>query len=354
VAAKEGREDDARSLLEGVLKDEERWCAETQQVPTPDDIVPVLVSAHFLDRAWAQAAPEETPASAPWLKMATNLVAARLSLITAELTAGAAMYLLAPLAYATEVTVGEDHPVTEMVLRLARRRMSTAAAKRIAKKTQDEERLVRALEARDQDPKILADVPVLEKISALRNVALRIGEGNIWGSDIPRAQRAVKLLEQALQLHEKELQNNDHPCLIPELEALSTIASKAGLTFKSRALTYRERALRVLSIIARRYMEVGQLDSAVLLLESALVRHQMELGTSRNRTVVSNSKLFDEWIMQVPEDRRPTVTTESAEEAIGKVVEALTDQPQTGSGMSVETKADLWAKEGLEPLPVLV
>lgn len=47
-------------------------------------------------------------------------------------------YLLAPLAYATEVTVGEDHPVTEMVLRLARRRMSTAAAKRIAKKTQDE------------------------------------------------------------------------------------------------------------------------------------------------------------------------------------------------------------------------
>lgn len=78
-----------------------------------------------------------------------------------------------------------------------------------------QERLVRALEARDQDPKILADVPVLEKISALRNVALRIGEGNIWGSDIPRAQRAVKLLEQALQLHEKELQNNDHPCQSP-------------------------------------------------------------------------------------------------------------------------------------------
>lgn len=60
--------------------------------------------------------------------------------------------------------------------------------------------------------------------------------------------------------------------------------------------------------VCGRYMEVGQLDSAVLLLESALVRHQMELGTSRNRTVVSNSKLFDEWIMQVPEDRRPTVT----------------------------------------------
>lgn len=78
-----------------------------------------------------------------------------------------------------------------------------------------QERLVGALEARDQDPKILADVPVLEKISALRNVALRIGEGNIWGADIPRAQRAVKLLELALQLHEKELQNNDHPCQFP-------------------------------------------------------------------------------------------------------------------------------------------
>lgn len=40
VAAKEGREDDARSLLEGVLKDEERWCAEVGPLGCPTCLQP--------------------------------------------------------------------------------------------------------------------------------------------------------------------------------------------------------------------------------------------------------------------------------------------------------------------------
>lgn len=339
----------ADSILKPMMEQTEQAFQQGLSAPCPQHVGTALALAHFLDHMYHHRPAKRVEAS-PWFEAANSLVQ---DLLT-QTVKDAPKDSLMPLAQYMHHALSSDHAVTIVVQRLADANLSSATKRR----QQEEQKLLEAelaaqlLEEEwpDEDEVRAARMavreeatPVPERTWALRNVASTLA----LGGPGERA-RARSLLEKAVTLKEQWLDSDQHPGLLVELDALGSVL-EASTEWQQDAVAIRARMLRILSLVASRYLSAGETPSGVIVLESAVRRYEDVLGI-RHPGISTLSKKAEKLLSHLEPEQREEVAAKcrQAAEVVKDIVDTFAEQPDVYKQATGKRKAvELWAEGGL-------
>ncbi|KAL3153047.1 hypothetical protein ABBQ38_012071 [Trebouxia sp. C0009 RCD-2024] len=342
----------ADSVLKPMMEQNDQAFYQGLPAPAPQHVGSVLTLAHFLDHMYHHRPAKRVEAS-PWYESATSLVQ---QLIT-QTVQDAPKDSLMPLAQYMQHALGHDHTVTNIMLKLADANLSTAtkARQQEQQRLQEAELAAQLLEEEwpDEDEVRAARMavreeatPVPERAWALRNVASTLA----LGGPGERA-RARTLLEKAVTLKEQWLDDKEHPGLLVELDALSSVLESSA-EWRADAGAIRARMLRILSLVASRFLSAGETASAVVVLESAVRQYEDILGI-RHPGISTLSKKAEKLLENLEPEQREQVSTRCRQAAgiVQQIIQTFAEKPDvykqaTGKRRSV----DLWSEGGLGTL----
>ncbi|KAL0026873.1 hypothetical protein WJX77_008203 [Trebouxia sp. C0004] len=342
----------ADSVLKPMMEQTEQAFQQGLSAPATQHAGPALALAHFLDHMYYHRPAKRVEAS-PWYEAANSLVQDLLS----QTVKDAPKDSLMPLAQYMHYALGSDHAVTVILRRLADANLSSATKRR----QQEEQKLLEAelaaqlLEEEwpDEDEMRAARMavreeatPVPERAWALRNVASTLA----LGGPGERA-RARSLLEKAVTLKEQWLDDDQHPGLLIELDALGSVL-EASTEWHQDAVAIRARMLRILSLVASRYLSAGETPSGVIVLESAVRQYEDVLGI-RHPGISTLSKKAEKLLSNLEPEQREQVAAkcQQAAEVVKDIVETFAEQPDVYKQATGKRKAiELWVEGGLGAL----
>lgn len=294
-----GRSVDAQDLLMGDLALECKVAIYTDLPPLPSslDCCPpflgfALLCAHLLDRCLHDRPARVSDAPA-WFEAAVMMVRSCLQ----ESTSNAGPDTLQASASLLDGVLGKTHPVASIVshfseanlsstkkqARVEKERLAKAelAAKLLEEEWPDANELKKARMA-DKEAK----TPIPERVWALRNVAGTLA----MGGPTEKGQ-ARRLLEQAVLLKQQFANAPDHPGVLPELCALFDLL-QTQKAWENDAKGVASLILKILGTIAESYIEIGDVASAVVLLEAGLRLYDDCLGV-RNPLVLTTLRKLE-------------------------------------------------------------
>jgi len=194
-------------------------------IPDPALAAAPLTLAHWLARVMDERPGKEVAAS-PWFEASVALARAVLKGDADKAEEGA----LVPVSDCVARVLGDSHPISREVERLARERMGAEERRRReAQRAADEERRVQRMldeewpeyseRARMRVEAAEEATPLPEKAWALRNVALACGD----------EERARDMLRMAVGYMERHVQGDSHPALLLDLLHLAEFCeARAG------------------------------------------------------------------------------------------------------------------------------